>query len=155
MGKDVVFLIDSSEDATINIYMKEKRFVNTLVKELGASSPLTQTAVAKYAQESSTIAQFTDKDFSTLLMASELDNTKKNIPKALRHAYDIFTKSSAWLKSEKLLTVLIVGSPPLDKISRAAVKEAAKPLKNAMVKIKIVKHKYEWKIICTKIVSVP
>ena len=128
--------MDSSSVVTPRVYEKEKIFVNTLSREI-RTSPHAQTAAAKYAKKTDTIATFRDKDFETLVTEAERDKTEKNIPKALKHALDIFSKSR-FPGNEKLLVLLIVGSLSSDEKSKTAIKEAAKPLQDANIKIKVV-----------------
>ena len=127
----MVFLLDSSQGVTNEIYRKEKEFIKSLATNFNISPKGPRGSAIMYADKPYTIASFAEHSFSQRIDSAPLLNKSRRIDKALENAAVILSRS----KGRKIVILLTAGKQAKN---AKALNEAVEPLRKISAQVFVV-----------------
>ena len=103
-----MFLVDSSKGLSKEDYKREKDFVKSLASHFNLHPSGARGTVIIYGDRPSTVARYTDPDFSERLDSARLLGTPKRTDRALELASRILSASKA---GDRKILVLVTAGP--------------------------------------------
>ena len=103
----VVFLLDAAKGVTPQLFLREKKFLKSLIDLLKISPKGPRGIVVKYGENAETISNFLQKNIKQNIDRSTLLQTPRRIDTVLQHAFQILKYSRS--KGPNIVVLLTTG----------------------------------------------